>query len=544
MLACTTSQAATFYVRADGSATKSLATGPASDPAKCMSMTTCSASAFSGGDIVYFSGLGGAYTVITTNGLQVAVLLINSSGAYGNPITFTGIVGDTPIIDLTSNTNSGSCILASNQNYLNIANFDVKGNGTQHAVAFNGSSGAAGPGFTVTVTNVNVLENYGNDGFSSGQSVGATCQIRLVNCSATKCRESGVSVLSYQAVTAHEFSKLIAEGCTFSDCNYGYTGTKATWAAFTNCVISGMKLGSLVNFGSVGFTNALIFSDGFITNDAGAIPVQGFTNNSIYIKNSTIVSTSSLPSINKAHTTFDGCYFALDDASWSFRQASGNLVISNCVITVASNAGTNWFETVSSDSTIQAIRNKIILGYAGNSSVFWFGNTNAVTQKNLVAYNLFVNAENSICVVGVGSMASAPAICNNDFYSRSNATAVFNLQDGSETIGKLLLLKNNVFYGVSTVLNSPGQTNYVISNNCYYLSSNEGGTGSITTDPRFVSPGTDFRLLVQSPCINAGVDVGLTQDFYGRWVVGLPDMGACEYLAGPITHLIRMVPTN
>jgi hypothetical protein len=62
------------------------------------------------------------------------------------------------------------------------------------------------------------------------------------------------------------------------------------------------------------------------------------------------------------------------------------------------------------------------------------------------------------------------------------------------------------------------------------------GTGqdahSINADPLFVNVASDWRLQTGSPCINAGVDVGLTRDILGNPIVGLPDMGAYEHTKG------------
>lgn len=60
------------------------------------------------------------------------------------------------------------------------------------------------------------------------------------------------------------------------------------------------------------------------------------------------------------------------------------------------------------------------------------------------------------------------------------------------------------------------------------LQANSLMTDGITDDPLLVNPGTDFSLDTGSPAINTGVDVGLTEDFYGNPIVGLPDMGAIE----------------
>ncbi|MCK4819902.1 right-handed parallel beta-helix repeat-containing protein, partial [bacterium] len=50
-----------------------------------------------------------------------------------------------------------------------------------------------------------------------------------------------------------------------------------------------------------------------------------------------------------------------------------------------------------------------------------------------------------------------------------------------------------------------------------------------STDPKFVDAANDdFRLLMASPCINAGTDVGLTTDYRGRSIRHAPDIGAYE----------------
>jgi hypothetical protein len=77
-------------------------------------------------------------------------------------------------------------------------------------------------------------------------------------------------------------------------------------------------------------------------------------------------------------------------------------------------------------------------------------------------------------------------------------------------------VQNNIFYG-NTNYNQPyfGETvsNYVSANNIY-------------SNPQLT---TDFHLQSTSPAINKGMDVGLTTDYDGNPIVGLPDIGAFEY---------------
>jgi len=62
------------------------------------------------------------------------------------------------------------------------------------------------------------------------------------------------------------------------------------------------------------------------------------------------------------------------------------------------------------------------------------------------------------------------------------------------------------------------------------LQSGGKATYCFSTSPGFVdAAGHDFHLLSTSPCINAGTDVGLTEDYAGNPIIGAPDIGAYEY---------------
>jgi hypothetical protein len=65
-----------------------------------------------------------------------------------------------------------------------------------------------------------------------------------------------------------------------------------------------------------------------------------------------------------------------------------------------------------------------------------------------------------------------------------------------------------------------------------------GDSHAVSADPVFVSTTTpDFHLQFSSPCINTGVNVGLTQDYEGNPVpyMGIPDIGAYEYRAATMS---------
>lgn len=85
-----------------------------------------------------------------------------------------------------------------------------------------------------------------------------------------------------------------------------------------------------------------------------------------------------------------------------------------------------------------------------------------------------------------------------------------------------LYITNNVFYGNGTnsanVTGSP--TNYTNANN-------------LTSNPSFVSAGTDFHLAEGSPAIGTGIGVGLNVDYDGNLWNATPSIGAYEYDGTP-----------
>jgi hypothetical protein len=61
--------------------------------------------------------------------------------------------------------------------------------------------------------------------------------------------------------------------------------------------------------------------------------------------------------------------------------------------------------------------------------------------------------------------------------------------------------------------------------------STTGSTGSLAyvRSESHLGDASDYRLRAGSPAINAGVDVGLTTDFLGKPIRGVPDIGAYEF---------------
>ncbi len=183
--------------------------------------------------------------------------------------------------------------------------------------------------------------------------------------------------------------------------------------------------------------------------------------------------------------------------------------------------------------------------FYNNSGIEAFGAAAPVANtanNNEVYYNIFHNNNTQYTMVFDNSNSGCK-LYNNTVYGCSGTSMLF----GSSNPG--WEIHNNIFalnQGYAIYAGGGGSPNLSHSNNCYYKASGKlvyfGGAAynslniqtfeaaAVKTDPLMVNPASgDFQLQPDSPCINAGVNVGLTQDYTGRSIVGLPDIGAYEY---------------
>jgi len=100
--------------------------------------------------------------------------------------------------------------------------------------------------------------------------------------------------------------------------------------------------------------------------------------------------------------------------------------------------------------------------------------------------------------------------------------------DFDQSVGSTVICDYNLVYNANRAINIQiGTTNYSWAT--YKLVSSQD-SHSINSNPLFVNAGSeDYRLQAGSPAINAGVNVGLTTDYLGHTINGLPDIGAYEY---------------
>ncbi len=173
-------------------------------------------------------------------------------------------------------------------------------------------------------------------------------------------------------------------------------------------------------------------------------------------------------------------------------------------------------------------------------------------NDNEIYYNIITKQNDAIDISGDGNI-----VYNNIFYLSQYPAIHYDTASNS-------VVKNNIIYGsvtstflINTTSGEPTADN-TIENNCYYDPNNTDGSSDFITwnavdeswgnmtwaewvahakydqssfwaDPLFVDAANgDFRLLMGSPCIDAGADVSLTTDYRGRSIRHAPDIGAYE----------------
>jgi len=185
----------------------------------------------------------------------------------------------------------------------------------------------------------------------------------------------------------------------------------------------------------------------------------------------------------------------------------------------------------------------IVVGQNGSTNVVY------VISYNLVYNNNSLNAAGGIVEQSKGTGTISLTLDNNTIYQNGNTSQQEVKISDNLTV---LRIRNNLLFATSTrrSLWAIAQTGTVSIN--YNLHWRADGNPSIFYDgagrtwaqwqglgfdidgvnanPQFTDAANgDFTPQSNSPCIDAGTDVGLTTDFAGNPIVGNPDIGAFEY---------------
>jgi Right handed beta helix region len=190
----------------------------------------------------------------------------------------------------------------------------------------------------------------------------------------------------------------------------------------------------------------------------------------------------------------------------------------------------------------------------------YYGILNEATSTTSIYYNICYN--NRDTGISISRNNHNCQVYNNVCYANKQGISVVGDFPGQANNMVNNMIKNNISFGNTSrqLLTANGGENdgrYGYGNiyeyNCFgqaasnFIEWGNGGskstypaweisygrsTHSVQVDPQLTNPASsDFRLQSASPCINAGVNVGLTQDFFGNAVPrnGGPDVGAAEY---------------
>ena len=122
-------------------------------------------------------------------------------------------------------------------------------------------------------------------------------------------------------------------------------------------------------------------------------------------------------------------------------------------------------------------------------------------------------------------------IINNIIYSNNVKFYHIYSYDKDNTTSNHFTSNNNIFYSKNTKprFYTEGQDYTSLST---YQTATNLDLNSITSDPLFITATeNNFHLLPSSPAIDAGLDIGLTEDFDGTSIPQMdgPDIGAFEF---------------
>lgn len=233
-----------------------------------------------------------------------------------------------------------------------------------------------------------------------------------------------------------------------------------------------------------------------------------------------------------------------------------NIVYSNGMPAYGENHGQGiWIDTCGTGITVS--RNLV---YSNVSNGIYIEKTSGVTVAyNVVYSNATIDYTGGITVFGRQNLtAIGNLIYNNTAYNNTYSNFAMQSDNAGTSEVSENLVKNNIFVsdaGVTIWVNNGGDNvgdyghGNVFANNCLgperanfigwsnvtkstydlWETAYDGTTASVEADPLFVNAaGADFTLQVGSPCIDTGIDVGLTEDYLGSAMIGIPDIGAYE----------------
>jgi signal peptidase I len=213
-----------------------------------------------------------------------------------------------------------------------------------------------------------------------------------------------------------------------------------------------------------------------------------------------------------------------------------NNVIKNTTVRSQINGNNNWIH----HNIVDGVTNSIVKSWGvGQAFDLQCYGTDLVCHDNKIDNNLIMNCdEPGITLSGNGGSKESNFIRNNIIINCGR-----NSKEGLENIGISIendnSIKTNYFYNNSVFNGDENQPVVFLRGHYITIEHFNGQTvtvdvalNNIQKDPLFeTSDSSSFLLAENSPCIDAGIDVGLAQDFYGNGIFNgfAPDIGIHEY---------------
>jgi hypothetical protein len=554
------SEAASYYMRADGTAANKEEATSCSNVTTAMSVSVHNSETFSPGDVIYFCDGGGVYRS-GGNGVNVP-----SSGLPGNPIVYQPAPGNHPI--------------------------------------FNGANLLSG------------WKNEGNNIWSTSLFGGQVTRLAFFNGVRGQLKTSANELANekdwYYDNSLHRFYIYSQSDPSVVYTSPGIEATIQAWSFYvdnrSNIIISGdiSIVHGLFCVYALGATNFI--ADGLTIKQCAGGIIVGRGSSNVEIKNNKISEMYHMPnSEDGAGINFSGT----DNPNFSVHhnllsniggygigfnssQQTGGSVYNNILNGVANDPTSPEPHGMLIKNNTSVYGNEIVnSGSLNNPSVGIqiYGNGNKV-YRNLIHDNFGIGLQ----ALGVNTNV----IINNNIIYRNQGDGVYLQSNGStlrsqflnntlynnclsKGLANLVLynldymdIKNNIisdsgcsyeFYVGANTSNQdvdynlyyhPNGTNYFYIGGkasdysywkAYGINPPNDSHSPNPSNPFFVNPSIgDFHLLSSSPAVNSGTDVGITIDYEGNAVpqVGISDIGTYESQYGSIVADINQslpVPT-
>lgn len=552
-------QAATYYVRADGTVTaasKASATSPAS-ASTSLSMAQVNAATFAAGDQVLFSSQGGTYGTLLT---------IPSGGSgVGNEITYGNVPGETPVIAVTSgyliNTNAKSNIIIQGLTYNYIGTTAstniglLLGTGSNITLK-NLTSDMAGLGYNIWSSSI--LSNLTLDTLNL-----TSCRAANLLCISLTNVTSNTNVVMNHITAPNNIQVNAAVGLTISNSTIGgnitvNTGSNVTMNTIstpTAILLTNVTTGTLSNItasGGAGFdfanSSGITVNDSTMTNgnDYGAFDLTSGSHDITYNRDTAnnntqdgFVQEDTSSNVLCNHCTADGngaigflASVSASNVTYQYSEASYNGTLNN-----TSDGG--GFLPHDAATNIKCY-------YCIAHHNYNQGTGDVGTGTNDANYNTVTwNNGTALGDIFKGSAATTASQRSNVYYRK--AGGAFTVENGIFGGGKPRELLNTgpayttLDYNLYKALDDNNFYNTAENSNnvswATYHASNEPHSNS--ADPLFTNASggytlaTDFQLTYRSPAIDAGITTpnmtSTTTDYAGNPIYGAPDLGVYEY---------------